>query len=152
VPGAAARCLAREVPGAARWLAIGSPSCRATSTSRAAASAGRGSYELPVPLELPMCVQWCVGDPADAELDPADALEPVDADVEDVVAVLVVAGVAEPVDASATPATPPPSAAPITPVITSRRMRPVLLGSIMGPPSVLGPPRARRRPPMACAQ
>jgi hypothetical protein len=53
-----------------------------------------------------------------------------DVDVEDVVAVLVVAGVAEPVDASATPATPPPSAAPIAPVITSRLMRPDFLGSI----------------------
>lgn len=67
-------------------------------------------------------------------------LEPLDGvDVDDVVAVLVVTAEAAPVDASATPATPPPSAAPIAPVITSRRMRPDLLGSILGPPSVLGP-------------
>jgi hypothetical protein len=97
-------------------------------------------------LELPICVQWWVGDPAGAELDPADGLELDCVDVEDVVAVLVVAGVAEPVDASATPATPPPSAAPIAPVITSRRMRPDLLGFIwLLPQSGTRLCRARRR-------
>jgi hypothetical protein len=47
------------------------------------------------------------------------------------VAVLVLAGVAEPpVDASATPATPPPSPAATTPVMMSRLMRPELLDPI----------------------
>jgi hypothetical protein len=79
------------------------------------------------------------------ELEPVDGLELL-LDVEDVVAVLVVAGVAEPVDASATPATPPPSAAPIAPVITSLRTRPGLLSSIwLLPQSGPGLLRVRRR-------
>jgi hypothetical protein len=63
-----------------------------------------------------------------------DELDAVDADeLEDVAAacVDVVVALAEPpVDASATPATPPPAAAAIAAVTMSRRMRPAVLDAI----------------------
>jgi hypothetical protein len=83
-----------------------------------------------------MCVQWCV--PADPGLGPVDGLlaglaagDEDDEDDEDVVVRVDVLGLAvPPVDASATPATLPPSAAAITAVRTSRLMRPEVLGAI----------------------
>jgi hypothetical protein len=91
-----------------------------------------------------MCVQWCV--PADpgsvlGELDPADADEDGDDDElgdaeDDVVDVVdtVPAVPDPPVDASATPVTPAPTAAATTPVIMSRRARPPILETIGVPP------------------
>jgi hypothetical protein len=70
------------------------------------------------------------------------------ADDDEVVAVRAeVLGLAvPPVDASATPATPPPSPAAMTAVRMSRLIRPEVLGTIRASPSVLGPrPDGTRR-------
>jgi hypothetical protein len=93
---------------------------------------GWACYELELPglpgrLEPFMCAQWCV------LMGPwlgvrADAPGVLDGVLEEVAAVRAdVLGLAEPpVDANATPATPPPSPAATAAVITSRRIRPEL--------------------------
>jgi len=97
-----------------------------------------------------MCVQWCV--PAGREpLDPVP-LDPVLVDADElgdeeaelvcpvVVAELVAAVAAPPVEASATPAAPAPSPAAIAPVMTSRRIRLPAVETIWVP-SLHGQPR-----------
>jgi hypothetical protein len=74
-----------------------------------------------------MCGQLCVpdgagvGDVVDVDDDDGDELDDV------VCAIVVAAGAAPPVDASATPVAPAPTPAATTPVMRSRRARPPIL-------------------------